>query len=123
MNEAKEYANSVGGIYYEDCMDPNDHQNAYDELDDEAEKTQFMRRLSQALAMEAQGTVYVVAPAHATLEGTPKGMDPSVWLEYEYGALQRNTAVTQIIRVDPATKAISVAWKKGDHETVAFKAA
>ncbi|MCJ1349316.1 hypothetical protein MMC31_007552 [Peltigera leucophlebia] len=71
----------------------------------------YQKRESQAFAQLSQGTVYFLTP-----KGNTPGAD-TAWAGWEFPALTRNTAVDQVIRVDPEDNSQQIIWSKGDPPT------
>jgi hypothetical protein len=86
--------------------------------------TQFQRRLSQAFAEASTGTVYFFCPMGKDGRSSTdfpipsaEGFDGTTWMGYEFPALTRNSAVTEIWQVDPTANPVDpghVIWTQGD---------
>jgi hypothetical protein len=78
------------------------------------EQDKLTLRISQALAEGATGTAYILIDAGADINAPG-----SIWGTVEFPTLQRNTMITQVVRVDPAnTGNSSPVWKAGDPITL-----
>ena len=79
-----------------------------------AEQNKLVPRISQALAQGATGTAYILISAGADINAPG-----TIWGTIEFPTLQRNSAITQVIRVDPEnTNSQSVVWTGGDTPTL-----
>lgn len=76
----------------------------------------FQKRLSQAFAEVANGKVYFFTTAGN--DGT-KMYAKTTWAAYEFPALTRNPAVTEVIQVSMSGKrgTAKIIWRKGDRPT------
>lgn len=75
----------------------------------------WQKRMAQAFAEASRGDAYVCTPA-SNAPNNDFNQDLA-WGGWEYPALTRNSAVTSVIRVDPATGMTSTIWRQGDAPT------
>lgn len=116
------------GVMLNDCLDQNYMRNVMEPYKIQQTDRQHVAvaRWSQAFALVSSGTAYFVVennyrqpgpdgaypgpngayqwPLPDPPEAPPGEIVPNVWRKYEFGALQRNTAITQVI---------TVAWNEG----------
>lgn len=109
------------GGTYTSAISPEDtskYTTAY--ANDAAKQKLYNARLSVAISEESKKTVYLMIPDNVSPTEVEKGKPKSVWLEYEFPALQRNTAVDEVIRVSPdyPYKKGAAIWKKGSKATL-----
>jgi len=94
--------------WIDQCNAPGPGQSSAGEQD------KLTLRISQALAQGATGTAYILINAGADINA-PR----TIWGTIEFPTLQRNTAITQVIRVDPANfGSQSPVWNAGDTPTL-----
>lgn len=99
------------GKYFSNLVTSDDQLGFLDQCGhDGAEQEKIAIRLSIAIAKEASGTAYVVTKGEVN--------PTSIWMKYEFPALQRNTNIDSVHEFNINTKAYTLLWKKGDAPTL-----
>jgi len=94
--------------WIDQCNEPGPGQNK------EGEQNKLTPRISQALAQGATGTAYILISAGADINAPG-----SIWGNVEFPTLQRNPAITEVIRVDAADpQSKTTVWNAGDPVTL-----
>lgn len=115
-----EKANGRAGVVFDGIVSTNWYIAQATELQKQpsgpAKVEQFQRRLSQAFAQASNNKVYFFTAAGQ--DGT-KFATTTTWGGWEYPALTRNAAVTEVIQVSmTGTKGTTkTIWKRGDRAT------
>ncbi|KAF8060772.1 hypothetical protein FPV67DRAFT_1705482 [Lyophyllum atratum] len=98
---ARKKAASMGLRILEDSWKDKKFPDKYQAGLGPAEMQKFWDNASQALAQASSGTVHVLLPADTVGTNFFKG---AIWARIEWGALQRNGAVTKVIKINPDNK-------------------
>ncbi|XP_014552131.1 hypothetical protein COCVIDRAFT_30438 [Bipolaris victoriae FI3] len=108
---------NLGAVFFDDIVDKR-YEAVIGSALSAGRQVSYQKLLSQAMAMESQGEVWIFTKADVDFDTLPPD---NTWKNWELPALTRNDKVDRIIRTDPTDGSdppiTRVIWQRGDPPT------